>query len=173
MSGPDPATGSEQWRAQIGVVLQSWHYHGRWTPRELLAHLGACHAPFSTPARPRPYDVDELIDAVGLGDHVTKKVSTLSGGRRRRLDVAIGLVGRPEVRFLDEPTTGFDPYSRRESHDLVHRLSDLEDTTILLTTHDLDEAEKMAGRILILAGGTIVAAAARQRRRRGDRAPRG
>lgn len=73
------------------------------------------------------------------------------------MDVAIGIVGRPELLFLDEPTAGFDPHARREFHDLVHRLADLEDTTILLTTHDLDEAEKLADRILILAGGAIIA----------------
>ena len=73
------------------------------------------------------------------------------------MDVAVGIVGRPELLFLDEPTAGFDPHARREFHDLVHRLSDLEDTTILLTTHDLDEAEKLADRILLLAGGTIIA----------------
>jgi ABC-2 type transport system ATP-binding protein len=72
------------------------------------------------------------------------------------MDVAIGIVGRPELLFLDEPTAGFDPQARREFHDLVHRLSDLKDTTILLTTHDLDEAEKLADRILILAGGVII-----------------
>ena len=150
--GTDPATGSEAWRARIGVVLQSWRDHGRWRLRDLLAHLGAYYAPYTN-----PYDVDELLAAVGLTEHATQKVSTLSGGQRRRLDVAIGLVGRPELLFLDEPTAGFDPQARREFHDLVHRLSDLDDTTILLTTHDLDEAEKLADRILILAGGRIVA----------------
>src|SRR2546423_10888 len=80
-----------------------------------------------------------------------------SAGQRRRLDVAIGIVGRPELLFLDEPTAGFDPEARREFHELVHRLSDDEDTTILLTTHDLDEAEKLSDRILILAGGAIIA----------------
>ncbi len=150
--GADPATGSEAWRARIGVVLQSWRDHGRWRLRDLLAHLGAYYTPYST-----PYDVDELLGAVGLTEQGAQKVSTLSGGQRRRLDVAIGLVGRPELLFLDEPTAGFDPQARREFHDLVHRLSDLDDTTILLTTHDLDEAEKLADRILILAGGPIVA----------------
>lgn len=155
--GSDPAAGSEAWRARIGVVLQSWRDHGRWRLRDLLAHLGAYYTPYSTPDRPRPYDVDELLAAVGLTEHAAQKVSTLSGGQRRRLDVAIGLVGRPELLFLDEPTAGFDPQARREFHDLVHRLSDVDDTTILLTTHDLDEAEKLADRILILAGGRIVA----------------
>jgi ABC-2 type transport system ATP-binding protein len=101
--------------------------------------------------------VDELIETVGLHEHANKKISSLSGGQRRRMDVAIGIVGRPELLFLDEPTAGFDPHARREFHDLVHRLSDLEDTTIMLTTHDLDEAEKLADRVLILAGGTIIA----------------
>jgi ABC-2 type transport system ATP-binding protein len=139
------------------VVLQSWRDHGRWRVRQLLEHLAAYYRPYSTPERRRPMDVDELLDLVGLGEHGSKKVGSLSGGQRRRLDVAIGIVGRPDVLFLDEPTTGFDPQARREFHDVVHRLADLEGTTILLTTHDLDEAEKLADRILILAGGRIVA----------------
>jgi ABC-2 type transport system ATP-binding protein len=94
---------------------------------------------------------------VGLAELASHKISSLSGGQRRRLDVAIGIVGRPELLFLDEPTAGFDPQARREFHDVVHRLADLEGTTILLTTHDLDEAEKLADRILILAGHRIVA----------------
>jgi ABC-2 type transport system ATP-binding protein len=155
--GVDPARGDERWRARLGVVLQSWRDHGKWKVRELLSHLGLYYAPYGTPERERPYDVDELIRTVGLGEHARKKISSLSGGQRRRLDVAIGIVGRPELLFLDEPTAGFDPQARREFHDLVHRLADLEDTTILLTTHDLDEAEKLADRILILAGGSIIA----------------
>jgi ABC-2 type transport system ATP-binding protein len=155
--GVDPARGDERWRARLGVVLQSWRDHGKWRVRELLDNLGRYYAPYSTPRHKRPYDVDHLIRTVGLAEHAGKKISSLSGGQRRRLDVAIGIVGRPELLFLDEPTAGFDPHARREFHDLVHRLSDLEDTTILLTTHDLDEAEKLADRILILAGGTIIA----------------
>jgi len=153
----DPAHGDERWRARVGVVLQSWRDHGKWRVRELLAHLGSYYAPYSTPHTQRPWNVDELIEAVGLTDHADKRISRLSGGQRRRLDVAVGIVGRPEVLFLDEPTAGFDPAARREFHDLVHRLSDLDDTTILLTTHDLDEAEKLADRILILAAGRIIA----------------
>ena len=155
--GVNPATADEAWRSRIGVVLQSWRDHGRWRVRELLDHLGEFYAPYSTADRPRPYPVDELIETVGLTEHRNKKVASLSGGQRRRLDVAIGIVGRPELLFLDEPTAGFDPAARRDFHDLVHRLSDLQDTTILLTTHDLDEAEKLADRILILNGGRIVA----------------
>jgi ABC-2 type transport system ATP-binding protein len=155
--GADPATGGECWRARIGVVLQSWRDHGRWRVRDLLHHLGRYYAPYSAPERKRPLDVDELIGTVGLAGQAAQKISALSGGQRRRLDVAVGIVGRPEVLFLDEPTAGFDPQARRDFHDVVHRLSDMEDTTILLTTHDLDEAEKLADRILILAGGRIVA----------------
>jgi ABC-type multidrug transport system ATPase subunit len=101
--------------------------------------------------------VDELIATVGLTEQAGQRVRRLSGGQRRRLDVAIGIVGRPELLFLDEPTAGFDPEARREFHDLAHRLADLEEATILLTTHDLDEAEKLADRILILAAGRIIA----------------
>jgi ABC-2 type transport system ATP-binding protein len=138
-------------------VLQSWRDHGRWRVRELLAHLGRYYTPYATAQRTRPFPPDALVEMVGLSEHAEQKIAKLSGGQRRRLDLAIGIVGRPELLFLDEPTAGFDPRARREFHDLVHRLSDLEDTTILLTTHDLDEAEKLADRILILAGGRIVA----------------
>ncbi len=155
--GTDPAHAAEEWRARVGVVLQSWRDHPRWTPRALLDHLGRYYLPYSTPERPRPYDVEELISMVGLEEHADQKIRTLSGGQRRRLDVAVGIVGRPELLFLDEPTAGFDPQARRDFHDLVHRLSDMEETTVLLTTHDLDEAEKLADRILILSGGRIVA----------------
>jgi ABC-2 type transport system ATP-binding protein len=154
--GADPARGSEAWRARLGVVLQSWRDHGKWRVRDLLEHLGTYYAPYSTDAIRRPWPVDDLLAAVGLAPHAMKKVSRLSGGQRRRLDVAIGIVGRPELLFLDEPTAGFDPQARREFHDLVHGLADTL-TTVLLTTHDLDEAEKLADRILILAGGRIIA----------------
>ena len=155
--GGDAATAGERWRARTGVVLQSWRDHPRWTPRQLLNHLGAFYAPYGTPTRPRPWDVEELMAVVNLADLADRKIGTFSGGQRRRLDVAIGIVGRPDLLFLDEPTAGFDPQVRRDFHDLVHRLADLDGTTILLTTHDLDEAEKLADRVLILAGGRIVA----------------
>ncbi|GAA3731174.1 ABC transporter ATP-binding protein [Salinactinospora qingdaonensis] len=155
--GVDPAHGDEDWRSRLGIVLQSWRDHGKWKVGELLAHMGGYYQPHSTPLRPRPRDVTELLARVGLSEHAEKRVNSLSGGQRRRLDVAIGIVGRPELLFLDEPTAGFDPEARREFHDVVHNLADFEDTTILLSTHDLDEAEKLADRILILAGGRIVA----------------
>lgn len=155
--GTDPAHGNEAWRSRVGVVLQSWRDHGKWRVRELLAHLGSYYTCYSTEVIQRPWDVDELIETVGLTEHAHKKIKLLSGGQRRRLDVAIGMVGRPELLFLDEPTAGFDPEARREFHDLIHRLTDDHQTTILLTTHDLDEAEKLADRILILAAGRIIA----------------
>ncbi|MGY1748357.1 ABC transporter ATP-binding protein [Modestobacter sp. SYSU DS0511] len=155
--GADPATGDDAWRARIGVVLQSWRDHPRWTPRRLLTYLGGYYAPYATPEHPRPYDVEWLLDTVGLVENADRKIATLSGGQRRRLDVAVGIIGRPELLFLDEPTAGFDPEARRDFHDLVHRLSDLEGTSILLTTHDLGEAERLADRILILTDGRIVA----------------
>ena len=155
--GQDPANADEDWRARTGVVLQSWRDHPRWTPRRLLTHLGGYFAPYSTAERTRPHDVDLLLETVGLTELADDKIATLSGGQRRRLDVAVGIVGRPELLFLDEPTAGFDPQARREFHDLIRRLSDSEGTTILLTTHDLDEAEKLADRVLVLAAGRIVA----------------
>ena len=155
--GEDPAHADEAWRARLGVVLQSWRDHSRWKVRELLDHLGKYYVPYSTSARKRPLDTDTLIQLVGLEKQAYSVIGSLSGGQRRRLDVAIGLVGNPELLFLDEPTVAFDPKSRREFHDVILRLVKLENTTILLTTHDLDEAEKLSDRILILAGGKIVA----------------
>ncbi|WP_280306684.1 ABC transporter ATP-binding protein [Nocardia neocaledoniensis] len=155
--GTDPEHGDEQWRARIGVVLQSWRDHAKWRVRELLAHLGAYYRPYATARTQRPWDTDQLIELVGLTELADAKIATLSGGQRRRLDVAIGIVGKPDLLFMDEPTAGFDPAARRDFHDLVHRLADLEETTVLLTTHDLDEAEKLADRILILAGGRVIA----------------
>ncbi|MFI6322454.1 ABC transporter ATP-binding protein [Nonomuraea sp. NPDC050556] len=146
--GEDPARGDERWRSRLGVVLQSWRDHGKWRVRELLAHLATYYTPYRNPWNP-----DELVETVGLTPHANKKIKTLSGGQRRRLDVAIGIVGRPDVLFLDEPTTGFDPQARQDFHELIRGL----DTTILLTTHDLTEAEKLADRIVILNGGRIIA----------------
>jgi ABC-2 type transport system ATP-binding protein len=150
--GTDPEHGDERWRAGLGVVLQEWRDNGKWRVRELLAHFGEYYKPYS-----QPWDADELLQMVGLEAQAAQRVQTLSGGQRRRLDVALGIIGRPALLFLDEPTTGFDPHARREFHELIHRLTDLDGTTILLTTHDLDEAEKLAERILILAGGRIIA----------------
>ena len=144
--GADPATAGEEWRARVGVVLQAWRDQGKWRVRELLAQVGAHYE--------TPWDTDELMTTVGLAD---QRIRTLSGGQRRRLDVAIGIAGRPDVLFLDEPTTGFDPEARRDFHELIRGLAAEHGTTILLTTHDLDEAERLAGRILVLDAGRIVA----------------
>lgn len=150
--GVDPARGDDGWRSQIGVVLQNSTDHGKWRPRQLLAHIADYYRPYVD-----PWPVDELLELVGLTEQASQKIQTLSGGQRRRLDVALGVVGRPSVLFLDEPTTGFDPRARRDFHQLVHRLGDFEGVTIMLTTHDLAEAEKLADRIVILAGGRIIA----------------
>lgn len=150
--GTDPARGDDAWRSRLGVVLQSTNDHGKWRCRQLLSHIADFYQPYV-----EPWPIDELLELVGLTDQANQKLQTLSGGQRRRLDVAMGVVGRPPLLFLDEPTTGFDPRAKRDFHDLVHRLSDLQGTTILLTTHDLAEAEKLANRIVILAGGSIIA----------------
>jgi ABC-2 type transport system ATP-binding protein len=155
--GADPAHGDEDWRARVGIVLQSWRDHGKWRVRELLAHLGSYYAGHSTAEITRPWNTAELIALVGLTEQAGKQVRMLSGGQRRRLDVAIGMVGRPEMLFLDEPTAGFDPQARHEFHETILALSAAGQTTIMLTTHDLAEAEKLADRIVILNDGRITA----------------
>jgi ABC-2 type transport system ATP-binding protein len=147
--GTDPAEAGDAWRARIGVVLQSWRDHARWRVRELLVHIGAHY--------PDPWDADALLATVGLTAQATQKVRTLSGGQRRRLDVAIGLVGKPELLFLDEPTTGLDPVARRGFHELIGVLAADRATTILLTTHDLAEAERLGSRVLVLDRGRVIA----------------
>jgi ABC-2 type transport system ATP-binding protein len=145
--GADPGTGDAAWRARLGIVLQSWQDHPRWGVRQLLAHIAGFYD--------RPREADELLEVMGLAGQAGQMVSRLSGGQRRRLDVALGIVGRPDVLFLDEPTAGFDPHARREFHDLVSRLARDEGMTILLTTHDLAEAERLADRIAILVRGAV------------------
>lgn len=143
----DPERGGDAWRARIGLVLQSWRDHRRWRVAELLRHFATYY--------PDPRDPAELLALVGLTDQAGRQVDRLSGGQRRRLDVALGIVGRPELLFLDEPTTGFDPQARHEFHVLVERLARDEGVTVLLTTHDLAEAERLADRIAMLVGGRI------------------
>lgn len=145
--GMDPARGGDAWRGRIGLVLQSWRDHRRWRVAELLTHFATYY--------PQPRDPAELLALVGLTEQAGQQVDRLSGGQRRRLDVALAIVGRPELLFLDEPTTGFDPEARRDFHDLVERLSREEGVTILLTTHDLAEAERLADRIAMLVSGRI------------------
>jgi ABC-2 type transport system ATP-binding protein len=146
--GADPATAGGEWRERIGVVLQSSAMYETLTVAEML-HL------FSGYYRePRP--VDEVISLVGLEEKRDERVRRLSGGQRRRLDLGLALVGDPQLIFLDEPTTGFDPRARRQAWETIRGLRGL-GKTILLTTHYLDEAERLADRVAVLAQGRIVA----------------
>ena len=154
--GETPISAGESWRARVGIVQQSWRDHAKWRVHEFLDYLGSYYRPYATDDVARPWPTGELLDVVGLTDSRDKQLRRLSGGQRRRLDVAVGIVGRPELLFLDEPTAGFDPEARRDFQDLISSLAD-EGTTILVTTHDLDEAEKISDRILSLADGRIVA----------------
>ncbi len=145
--GTDPLRGDDAWRGRLGLVLQSWRDHARWRVGELLGHFAAYY--------PDPRDPVALLELVGLTGQADQQVSRLSGGQRRRLDVALGIVGRPELLFLDEPTTGFDPEARHDFHVLVEKLARDEGVTVLLTTHDLIEAERLADRIAVLVDGRI------------------
>jgi ABC-2 type transport system ATP-binding protein len=145
--GEDPDKAGAEWRARIGIVVQSWRDHPRWRVGELLRHFSRYYR--------NPRDTDELLEVVGLTAEADRDCRLLSGGQRRRLDVALGIVGRPELLFLDEPTTGFDPVARRDFHVLVEKLNREEGMTILLTTHDLAEAERLAHRVGILIGGEM------------------
>ncbi|WP_255574214.1 ABC transporter ATP-binding protein [Austwickia sp. TVS 96-490-7B] len=154
--GATPLTAGEDWRSRVGVVLQSWRDHSLWRVGELISHAGEFYRPYGSPDRPRPWPIDDLLARVGLRDKVSQKISSLSGGERRRLDLAIGLIGRPDLLFLAEPTNGLDPQARSELHDLIVELAD-DEVTVLMATHDLGEAEKIADRLLILTGGRFVA----------------
>jgi ABC-2 type transport system ATP-binding protein len=146
--GVDPAAADKQWHQRVGIVLQTTGFTEELTVFETVAHFASMYD--------HPRDVDELIDAVGLAEKADTRARRLSGGQQRRLDVAIGVVGRPELLFLDEPTTGFDPEARRQFWELVHRFRD-EGTTILLTTHYLEEAEALADRVAVIVAGKLVA----------------
>ncbi|MEU4421522.1 ABC transporter ATP-binding protein [Actinoplanes sp. NPDC024001] len=145
--GFDPATGGMAYRSRIGVVLQSAGFEEEFTVRELVR--------LQTGLYPRAHDPDELIDLVGLADKRTTRVKGLSGGQRRRLDLALGLAGAPDLLFLDEPTTGFDPAARHHAWDLIANLREL-GTTILLTTHYLDEAQRLADRVAVMLAGRLI-----------------
>jgi ABC-2 type transport system ATP-binding protein len=146
--GIDPARASRDWRGRIGVVLQSSAMYENLTVRESLALFAGYYE------RPRP--VDEVIAVVGLEEKTDALVRKLSGGQRRRLDFGLALVGDPELIFLDEPTTGFDPAARRNAWGTIRSLREL-GKTILLTTHYLDEAEQLSDRVAVLREGLIVA----------------
>ncbi|MDP4825635.1 MAG: ABC transporter ATP-binding protein [Candidatus Nanopelagicales bacterium] len=146
--GVDPAHGGRSWRAQLGIVLQSARDLGDITTHEAVAHFATYY--------PAPADVDTTIASVGLTDKAAARISTLSGGQRRRVDVALGLIGAPQLLFLDEPTTGFDPQARREFWVLLQQIK-AGGTTIMLTTHYLDEAEALADRVAVIAAGRVIA----------------
>jgi ABC-type multidrug transport system ATPase subunit len=147
--GVDPRRGGRGFRERIGIVLQSSGHFRELSVREVLELFGGCY--------PRPRATGEVIELVGLGEKAGARVKTLSGGQQRRLDLALGLVGDPDLLFLDEPTTGFDPSARRRSWELIESLRTL-GKTILLTTHYMDEAQNLADRVAILAAGRVVAA---------------
>jgi ABC-2 type transport system ATP-binding protein len=145
--GTDPRHGGLDWKARLGIVLQSTGESGAITVTEQLSHFAGFY--------PNPRDVGEVIAAVGLQEKAKTRIGKLSGGQRRRVDVALGIIGRPELLFLDEPTTGFDPEARHQFWDLIHALK-AEGTTILLTTHYLDEAAQLSDRAGVIAGGRLI-----------------
>ena len=145
--GIDPQHGGIDWKARLGIVLQNTGESGNVTVLEQLTHFAGYYR------NPRP--VSEVIEAVGLTDKAKTRIGKLSGGQRRRVDVALGIIGRPELLFLDEPTTGFDPEARRQFWGLIGGLKK-EGTSILLTTHYLDEAANLADRAAVINGGRIV-----------------
>jgi ABC-2 type transport system ATP-binding protein len=145
--GEDPQRAPRGWRERIGVVLQSSSLYPNLTVREHLELFGGYYS--------RPRDVGETIELVGLGEKADAKVRTLSGGQQRRLDLGLALVGDPELIFLDEPTTGFDPSARRTAWETIRGLRGL-GKTVLLTTHYLDEAAQLADRVAVLREGRIV-----------------
>lgn len=146
--GIDPSDATDTWKQRIGIVLQSANDLQDLTVWETLKHFAKYY--------PDHADPDQVLNAVGLEEKAGARAGKLSGGQRRRLDVALGIIGKPELLFLDEPTTGFDPEARREFWHLIDELKDA-GTTILLTTHYLDEAQYLADRVSVIARGKIVA----------------
>ena len=145
--GMDPLRHAAELRSRAGIVLQACGFYPHLTVREAVVHWAGMYA--------APRDVDEVIALVGLGDSADRRTGTLSGGQSRRLDLALALVGDPEVVFLDEPTTGFDPAARRAAWDTIRGLRAL-GKTILLTTHYLDEAQALADRVGIIKDGRLL-----------------
>jgi ABC-2 type transport system ATP-binding protein len=145
--GQDPQRAGAAWRSRIGIVLQKVNDFSELTVTEAIASCAAYY--------PNPRDVAQTVELVGLREKARTRASRLSGGQRRRLDVALGIVGNPELLFLDEPTTGFDPEARRQFWKLIEDLRQ-RGTTIVLTTHYLDEAEHLADRVAVIVGGKVV-----------------
>ena len=148
--GVDPAHGGREWRSRVGIVLQGTGEFDELRVSEVVRLFAGYY--------PHPDDPAAVIERVGLADKANALTHTLSGGQKRRLDVALGVIGRPELLFLDEPTTGFDPQARREFWELIRDLSRA-GTTILLTTHYLEEAEALADRVGVISAGKLLAAA--------------
>ena len=146
--GFDPQTGGRDFRERIGIVLQEAGFDEDFTVAELVQMYASLY--------PRRRDAAEVIELVGLADKAKSRTKTLSGGQRRRLDLALGIVGEPELLFLDEPTTGFDPTTRRRAWDLIASLREL-GTTIVLTTHYMEEAEVLADRVALIVAGRLIA----------------
>jgi ABC-2 type transport system ATP-binding protein len=146
--GVDPVHGDARWRARVGIVLQGTGEFDELTVGEVVTHFARFY--------PDPDDPEKVVERVGLTDKRRSRTHTLSGGQKRRLDVALGIVGRPELLFLDEPTTGFDPEARQEFWELIRSLA-AGGTTILLTTHYLYEAEALADRVGVITAGRLVA----------------
>ena len=146
--GFDPSENQRAFKERIGIVLQESSVERELSVRETITTYGAVY--------PRRLDTGHLIDLVGLGEKSDARVKTLSGGQKRRLEVALGIVGDPDLIFLDEPTTGFDPSARRQAWEVIGNLTDL-GKTILLTTHYMDEAQALADRVAVIDSGLIVA----------------
>lgn len=144
--GVDPATGGASWRARLGIVLQSAGFFEALTPHEITAHFASFY--------PAPLDVEAVIEMVGLKEKRDAVCKSLSGGQKRRVDLALGIIGNPELIFLDEPTTGLDPQGRRQIWDVVRSFTAL-GKTVLLTTHYLDEAEQLADRVGVIIKGKL------------------
>src|SRR3954452_15592786 len=144
----DPEDADRQWRNRVGFVLQESRLVPELTPREAVEQYAGYYS--------SPRDIDETLDLVGLAEKANARTATLSGGQQRRLDVALALIGDPELLFLDEPTTGFDPSARRQAWDVIGGLRDL-GKTVFLTTHYMDEAQALADRVAIISAGRIVA----------------
>ena len=146
--GVDPATAGRDWRGRIGIVLQQSRMHPELSVRETLELFAGYY--------PRPRPVVETIELVGLAGKAEARAGKLSGGQQRRLDVAVAMIGDPDLLFLDEPTTGFDPTARRRAWEMVSSLREL-GKTVFLTTHYMDEAQVLADRVAIIVAGRIVA----------------
>ena len=149
----DPRRAGAAFWARVGLVQQNWTDHAKWRVADQLEWIRA----IQLTASPSAMGVTEVLDAVGLADKTTSRLSRLSGGQRRTIDFAAALMGRPELLVMDEPTTGLDPVSKAHLHDLILQRVDDDNATILMTTHDLAEAERIASRILIMSRGRIIA----------------